>query len=286
MDFGGNGIVSTECRAVFEGLQAPRVSAAIASDPQDGIPRGDRVANARTVAGAVCVDYALSESATQDLIRKISDEPIAHAVLVDIATSSTGEWIASVRKLKGIATQWTQGSIAKSLVETVAETYRDPEKRRVIQPLKVPHSLPAAFLVPTRIRSDGAYEAILLEVTGVSPFGTRPWPMGLVLLFGGLAIVFLFWGFAASREGARHERLLGRLRSLQTAVIQTDALETITAANDRAEEIIGRQLPTFGLKSGLRLRFWGVFDEKTLLLENSADAVALGIQPRRIIGDG
>jgi PAS domain-containing protein len=104
-----------------------------------------------------------------------------------------------------------------------------------------------------------------------------------VLFFGALlsflvALAAYSTGAGRSKEIAKREQLLGRLRSLPMAVIQTDAGDNITAGNDRAEELIGASLPTFGLSQKSR-DSWDLFDKEHIVFFRKGKSV-----PTNLIG--
>jgi hypothetical protein len=164
---------------------------------------------------------------------------------------------------------WASSETLKSdIMRTASLMSSDAASRRDIQPLDADRRQDAVFLVPARVRSDGKMESILLRVNGLGPLGSRPVAMLSCIVALAIALIALIAGFRGSREVAEREQLLGRLRSLQRAVLQTDGRDRITAANDRAEELMARALPTFGLEGGPTPPvFWDIFEHRSVLIE-------------------
>jgi len=262
MDFAGNGIVYTQCHPLS--TSSPPTQFRFETHSRAGI-------------GALCVDYSLTDSGMTSLVNVVAQGPVTDAIEI---VFSPGAKNPSFAKDAHSLPSWAISDAVRSDLSKVAnELNSDPAKRREIIPLGSDTGvLPSAiFLIPSRIDNDGRLTGILMRVAGIGPLGSRPVPMLITIVALAVALGALLAGFTGSREVARRERLLGRLRSLQIAVIQTDGLDRITAANDRAEDLIGRELPAFGLEEAPQPEYWKVFDSDSILLEKE---VALGPVPQ------
>jgi hypothetical protein len=275
IDFAGSGIVYTRCRAIL----------AASNDPI--VPPGG-------VVGAVCIDYSLSDAGISALTHIVDGGAVTRAVSLRVHRSTNeAKWAFSE---PGPAPRWAAGAtVQRQLDDFVSSLATDPSTHHDIltlppastdQPVeKLSAPSPARgfakageirpffrsreniFFVPTGIDHSGDTMAILLAVNGIGPFGSRPWPTFLAVVFAGLAIGALVAGASTSKELSEREGILSRLRSLQMAVIQTDSDDRITAANDRAEDLTGQTLPVFGLRpnSGAKT-FWQLFDQRTICM--------------------
>lgn len=275
IDFAGSGIVYTTCRAVFAGNNDPIVSTS-------------------GVIGAVCLDYSLSERGILALTHAVDDGAITRAVSLKIHREAGTPWEFAeptvvprwarstevTRQLDGVVREIAsnpenQGDV-RALDEILDETSTDDRhqkkaeegfsKANDVRPLS--QTKENIFLVPTGVDKSGDLVAILLSVEGIGPFGSRPWPTFLAVVFAGLVIGAFVAGASTSKELAEREGILSRLRSLQIAVIQTNSSDDrVTAANDRAEDLIGQALPAFGLReSRISMTFWDLFDEESLCM--------------------
>lgn len=265
MDFAGHGVVYTECQP----LTGDSRNFPLRSRPDIELPGAVNVLLPlkenipRIVVGAVCVDYALSDYGVEELVKKVNDGPVADAALVIFGKGAAGRW--SPEPLGKVS--WADEKELTNALDKAASAFgTDTANRRDVQPLAIKGEDASTFLVPLRVRRDGKFDAIVLRVGGVGPLGSRPEAMIVTILAGAIALGSLLAGFRSSKAVATREQLLGRLRSLQIGVIQTDADERITAANDRAEELLDRALPPFGIEGKDSPKFWDVFDANTILL--------------------
>lgn len=271
MDFAGHGIVYTECHAVTADEQTfpDRTAAQPAADVELTALTTLQKKVGRIIVGAVCTDYALSDWGVRNLVAKINTGPVADAGLVVFSTGPAGKWAPEPDTLH----DWARTKHLENALRKAADSFSaDAASRRDIQPLDVKGQDSSVFLVPLRVRGDGKLDAIVLRVGGVGPLGSRPEAMILTTVCGAIALGALLAGFRSSKAVATREQLLGRLRSLQVAVIQTDGSDRITAANDRAEELVAYPLPPFGSPESLRANFpefWAIFDRRSILLEPS-----------------
>lgn len=264
MDFAGHGVVHTECHPLT-GTSRLFPSRSVVTQ-SDGSPGNATALNGeapkRIVLGAVCVDYALSDSGVNDLIKKIDDGPLADAQRVVFGLGPAGKWLPDRSK----DYDWgNTKSLHNALKLAANEIGTNPASRRDILPIDVDGEDASIFLVPLRDRQDGKLDTVVLRVAGVGPLGSRPEAMAVTAVFGAIAIGALLAGFRSSKAVALRERLLGRLRSLQVGVLQTDGKDQITAANDRAEELLDLTLPPFGVQSGEPRKYWKVFDQESIL---------------------
>jgi hypothetical protein len=104
------------------------------------------------------------------------------------------------------------------------------------------------FLVPLRRQS--VSEGIFLAVTPYPPSLPRLflWSTSAALL-SFVALLVVFFMLAGSRRNIELGQYLGRLRGLPVAVIEVNQDNEIVSGNDRAEELIGRELGKFGVSS-------------------------------------
>jgi hypothetical protein len=254
MDFAGHGVVYTECHPLTANwrLFPPRAEPARSITP------------APVVVGAVCVDYALSDVGVTKLVAKVDSGPVADASRIVFSTGAAGKWAPEPFKQMG----WTRSeALDKELKKAADDFSTNAESRRDIRSIDIKGADSTIFLVPLRVRVDGKLDAILLRVTGVGPLGSRPEAMIVAAIFGAIALGSLLAGFRSSKAVAARERLLGRLRSLQVGVVQTDGSDYITAANDRAEELFDRPMPPFGIVTRVRPKFWEVFNKTRILFD-------------------
>ena len=99
------------------------------------------------------------------------------------------------------------------------------------------------YLIPAKVIDEQSYYAVLVQVRGIGPTGSRPWTMVATLLSLFVMMLALVGGTYSSTQIAKRESDLARLRSLQIGVIETDREDRVIAANDQAEDVIGRRLP-------------------------------------------
>jgi PAS domain-containing protein len=249
MDFAGHGIVYTECSGLM--ASAREYPAPVTSD----------LVRTRVGVGAVCVDYALTDEGVAQLVDAVNRGPVADSMRVTFSRASGGNWQLKREELP----LWAAASdLEQELDHAAIQFSTNPANRRDILALGSGEDESAAFLIPTRVRDDGNLDAIAVRVSGIGPLGSRPVAMMVATIFGALSLGALLAGFRGSRAVAKRERLLGRLRSLQVAVLQTDGHERITAANDLAEDLVGRMLPTFGLEAARLPNFWDIFDRRSI----------------------
>jgi PAS domain-containing protein len=234
VDIAGHGIVYTKC-----------------------IPLRPRI----TFEGIVCGDFVLPAAQVSRLVGVLKTFPILDADLVRFRSEGAGtvqiEGEPSsdqvLRRHRRIVEAWHQKQIRD--LETDTEVGIDDEGETK-----------PAYLVPLGVLSDGIPAAILMEFGGVGPFGTR-WTLTLTAVaFFIIALLAYQSGAGKSRAVAKRENILSRLRSLMIGVIETDDANNITAANDRAEELLGRALPTFGMApTNTLVKSSDVFDQTAII---------------------
>jgi hypothetical protein len=266
MDFAGNGVVYTECHSlVGNGRLFPERTELARSAPLgENLLTKHEEKRERVVLGAVCVDYALSDEGVEKLIKKVDSGPVADANRVVFGMGAGGKWTPQISGQTG----WTKAPALEHELESAANEFStDAASRRDIRAIDADGLDASVFLIPLRVRRDGKLDAILLKVKGVGPLGSRPEVMIFTAIFGAIAIGSLLAGFRSSKAVATRERLLGRLRSLQVGVVQTDGHDEITAANDRAEELLDRPMPPFGIEALDNPRFWDVFERDSILMD-------------------
>jgi PAS domain-containing protein len=261
VDFGGNGVVYTECNAVH---------------------RRDSTDDARSpaIVGVVCLDYAPREEELLSVVDEISSSALAEACLVAFHSEAPASWSNRDPKLPG-----DEGSrrpahespcaitrhseVRQWLDRHAADMAGDTKARRQIAVIDTAPK--PMFLIPVGLVQSGVSGAILISIEAFGATGSRPWATLFTLIAIMVAVAAGMSGSGSSKRLADREALLGRLRSLQIAVVQTDANDYITAGNDRAEEIVGRTLPNFGL-SQKPVYLWELFDENTICIEKPGAA--------------
>ena len=247
LDFAGNGIIYTRCHAVR---------------------RTDAVQEL-IMLGAVCIDYGLTDLSIRKLVEAIDRSPLSEAALVVYTQQADQSWLSRHHLVADgdTASPAEVGSLQfssreRQWIEWLPSAWQDGDADRDgIIPSPDDESL---FFARLGKQSDGASIGVAFRIVGIGPFGSRPYLMALAALSFAIAFGAYWTGVGSSRQIARRENLLGRLRSLQVGVLQSDAEDIITAGNDRAEELVRRSLPTFGLDHS-RIYFWDLFDRSRIM---------------------
>jgi hypothetical protein len=250
LDYAGNGIIETSCEAV----------------------------GTSPYTGAVCADFALPPDAFPSLVSAINLSPIARAELWSFDAS--GPHLEQSREVD-VSASVERLSDSEQGVENNLKAAVEGDKSDQLREIQQLPGGGGNYLVPLASSSGALTKAVVISFRGVGPFGSRPLLLAFTLVSFIAALIALFAGFRASRAIAKREEVLSRLRSLQYAVIETDAKDEITAGNDRAEELLNRTLPAFGVREEERgrLSFWDVFDEDKIMFLKSDRDLFVGAGP-------
>ena len=267
VDFAGHGIVSTTCRPLTVQsalLPTPISSMMKASADSARLP----ALPPRVAVGFLCFDYSLPVKGLCALADHINRGPIATAAVLEFPDLRSD--LCSLSQNKA-SPAWITDSRVINAVKLARKNFdSDPTYKRDVLALD-PYGQgdsSTVFLMNAGGTSPQREHAILLRITGIGAMGPRPMWWILAVVSGMIAIGTFVVGAQASKDIALRERQLGRLRSLQIAVIQTTGEsggERISAANDRAEELLDCTLPNFGLDDKESRNFSDLLDVNSIL---------------------
>jgi PAS domain-containing protein len=237
LDLGGHGIVRSTCYPIETELEAMKQP---------------------IVLSVLCVDFALDLTGVSEVNRTLDDSALSDSCILSVSKGDRPRWkeesggdgYSSCHLLADTA-------VKEFLNDHASDVVSERVQRQGI--VHVSEGGEPVFLVPLGSFVDPTQYALLIKVYGYGVKGTR---FGWVLLAGFLLCVLVASGFRgalSSRRAAELEAIIGHLRSLQIGVFQTDGHDVITAANDRAEEIVGKTLPNFGMSQPPQ-EFWSIFN--------------------------
>jgi hypothetical protein len=237
-DFGGHGVVRTECRALTRPGSASGSKASPTGEHSNAAQFPATAAH--ELVGIVCVDFALSVLSDPQVLPQLAHHPLLHTAIVKIRIPSN-----EVDDVNDLGSEVSRPIPKDLLRQKVTEHLRTHPADLMRSPQLIHLSTKeGGFLIPIQEESDG-----VVSFLAAFPRDPRDLDRSLPQLVTALSFVLLWLflvianGFWAYRERQTRTRI-ALFRSLQTGVIETRGEEqVIIRANDRAEELARRKLP-------------------------------------------
>lgn len=253
-DFSGNGLIRTLCTPIY--IKDDRANVGpIATEKR------------RVLAGSFCTDYRLTmstkhpeeESPVKKALpsdgRAKPSSQIYKSIEVPYITNEKGSVIdikVGEKELRAFFEGIPYGhtDYLELLRSQIQDANLTPGSGGELRPIKIRDT--PVFLIPhERHVVEGREEwksRLVRPVVLQAPLEPFVIPVGSIAI----AFVFVFWAAASARAKSLLHREEAILRNLQVAVYAAAPSKTCEGANDRAEELFGRKLPTLGVSPSLR----------------------------------
>ena len=259
LDWGGQGFVRSECDPVL--LEAPGLRSLATKSPDPVEPE---------FIGIVCADFKLP---VHEVARTISKSPFFECYEVEFPkfepTLSEEVRIRSGRNGEIQSALPNGASLSRVKAALLEGAAGQSLSTNAVSQIEVPSddgtTIWRGYLLPMGIEGRRLSSGIL-----IIPKAPGPPLIGTIALVSACALVLagalMAWGIARARESNEHARRLGILGKLPIGVIEVDPEGSITFANDRAEEVVGRELPR---RPGDRVsaNFWSEIIEDQIIRE-------------------
>jgi hypothetical protein len=255
VDTGGNGLVRTYCY--------PFSVTRVLSDK----------AERTSFDGGFCFDFGLpsDKEVYESLLETLNSNPLVEAEVVRLELAESGH-VSGMRKLDGEAiNDEILGVRTADLESNIVQGHDFVDAGHYVTYHEV--SSVQMVLVPLSRWDDRTVIAFVMRPRGLKPPSTLI-ISGAIAAFSLLGVIVTVFRLGGSRRESVLDAQLARLRSLPVGVIETDLNHYVTAANDRAEELVDRVLPKIGVaERGPPVTFDALFEEYVYEINESNGAL-------------